>query len=344
MSSFNFNLTSNVASRAKEPEDVSVTMEIEEHNPRFMKAFKRFEPKVKDSTVYQLLKKCPRLYFYQAVLGRVPNQNNVVLDWGSTYHIFREHLEKAYGIGVHTTYNQPAGHEAFAIAAEKALKYWKLNGVDQQPDSKYAHMTTGRLVQSLKKAFEHWQAEKRDGRKVVVASEQIFNVKLDSGVRIGGRADQMLRWNGSLWGRDFKTTTKDSDFYVRLLEPNHQFTHYTLADSKLSGEFVQGQIIELLYNAKPTKSDPKGPLVIELPTSRTPQQLEQFEKELTVIDKTLQIYRETDVWPMHEASCPFCPFHSVCKKPTEAAQMAQLEQDYTLRPWDFSKIGDADAA
>lgn len=322
-----------------------VTMELEEHNPRFMKRFKRFEPKIKDSTAMQAWKTCPRMYFYQIVLGRISTEFVPPFPWGSSYHLFREVLEKTYGIGptMPPKFDEDKAQLAFVEAAMAGQEYWKAHGAEQAPGSKYEFMTLGRLLLTFKKAYEHWRAEKLTGQIVVIASEQPFKLQISDGSYIGGRADQMVRWNGVVWGRDFKTTTKDSDFFARSLEPNDQFTRYTLADTLLAGEFVQGQIVELMWNAKGTKSEPnKGPKVIQLTTRRTPEQLEEFEQEQVFNNRVMAMHRETDRWPMHEKACSFCPYHAVCKQPTEEAQMAKLEQDYTLRPWDYSRVGTID--
>lgn len=321
-----------------------VTMEVEDHpveKRRFMVKYPRFEPRVRDSTCIQAVKTCPRKYFFQIVLGRVPKEVPPYFAWGSAYHKFRERLENSYGFG-HArppVFDEERATNAFADASQVGLKYWKEYGREQLPDSKYAYMTTERLLRSFIHAYRHWTTEKKQGRIEVIAVEQSFNVQLADGSSTGGRADQLIRWNSKLWGRDFKTSSADSGFYSRRLEPSDQFTRYTVAEGKLVGEQIQGQFVELLYNAKPTKKDPKGPSIIELTTSRTPWQLQTFEHEQGTINQVLKVYRDNDTYPAHEPSCPFCPFHSVCTKPTENGMMAQLESYFDVRPWDFTKIG-----
>ena len=321
-----------------------VTMELEPHPKEkrmFMAKYERYEPRIRDSTAIQTEKTCPRKYFYQLVLGRVAKEDAPYFAWGSAYHTFRQVLEVAYGFGheAPARYDETKAADAFAEAAKQGLAYWKKHGRDQPVGSKYEFMTVERLLKSFIHAFKHWAREKMQGRIVVIAVEQAFIVQLADGSYTGGRADQIVRWNGKVWGRDFKTSSVDSTFYSRRLEPNDQFTRYTLAEGKLVGEQVQGLFIELLYNAKPSKKDPHGPSIIELTTSRTRWQLDQFERDMSMVNKRLAMYREEDNYPMSESNCPFCPFHSVCTKPTEGAMMAQLETHFTVRPWDFTKIG-----
>lgn len=350
MSKFSFNpgaitVRRDAPPKEREVEVLEVTMELEEHPlVSFMKRFKRYEPKIKDSHAIKILKTCPRKYFYEIVLGFVSTEKEIVFIWGLAYHKFREVLELTYGIGPDAppSYDSTKAMDAMLAATNAGLSFWRKHGWDQEVGTKFGFMTAERLMLSFKKAFIHWTLEKQRKQIEVIAVEQAFNVQLRDGSRTSGRFDQLVRWNGGLWDRDFKTTTKESAWYARQLEPNDQFTRYPLGMSKLAGEPIQGVLVELLFNNNPTKTDTKGPTIIELTTSRTEGQLEQFEKEQEVWNRTLAIYRETDVWPMSEASCPFCQFHSVCTRSTEAAQMAQLEEHFNIRPWDNTKIGVTD--
>ncbi len=321
---------------------IEVTMELEEHpNKRFMAKYDRYEPKIKDSHAIQQVKVCPRKYFLQIVLAFQSKEKPPYFEWGTAYHKFRETLEREYGFGHNKpkVYDPDKARESFTVATNVGVNYWRKNGRDQDVNSKYGYMTTNRLMQSFVAAFKHWETEKKQGRIEVIAIEQAFNVKLEDGSYTSGRADQIIRWNGKAWGRDFKTSSQDREFFSRRLEPNDQFTRYTVAEGKLTGEIVQGQFIEVLYNAKSTKNKENGPEVYTLTTSRTAYQLAQFEKEQATINDVLEVYRKNDVWPQHESSCPFCPFHSVCTKPTEAGMMAQLEAHFDIRPWDNTKVG-----
>jgi len=330
------------------PDGLGVTMELEDHPVRiFMPKYNRYEPKIRDSTSIKSWKTCQRKYFYEIVLGFSSRETPPYFAWGSAYHKFREVLEVAYGFGhgKPEKFDDTKAAEAYVAATQAGLAYWKKHGREQpqDPKNKYAFMTTERLLKSFIEAFKHWSLEKKQGRIEVIAVEQAFNVQLSDGSSTSGRADQIVRWNGRLWGRDWKTTSKDTAFYTRQLEPNDQFTRYTLAEGKLSGEQIQGQFVEVLYNANATKNDTKGPKIIEFTTSRTPQQLAIFEREQIFINKQLELNRMYDIWPMHEPACPFCPFHSVCSRPTEAGMMAQLEQHFKIAPWDNTRVDERNA-
>lgn len=284
---------------------------------RFMTKYERYEPAVRDHTSLITAKTCKRKYFLKIVLGFRPKQTPSYFAFGSAYHKFREVLEKTSKV-------------EDAISA--AITYWSKHGTEPQVGTRWEFLTGGRLLASCKAAFTHWQKERAAGQMKVIAVEQFFQVTLSDGKTvIGGRADQILRWNGKLWGRDFKTSSKMGKFYDRTLEPNNQFMLYTVAESKLSGERVLGQLVEVMYN-----TDKEGPKVVPLMTSRTEDQTNEWEQDIIFYERLLAMCREADRYPMEESQCPFCEFHSVCKAPSEGAMMGQLESNFHQVAWDYS--------
>ncbi len=323
---------------------IEVTMEIYRNVKRqFMQEFDRYEPVILDHTATIAAKQCLRKYFYQIVLGRVPKEDAIYFAWGSAYHTYREWLSRSYGVGDDTpkVFDEKKAMEAHTIAVNKGLDYWKSRGRDQDTESKFSWMTAARLLMSFNKAFMHWMAERKNGKIIVIATEQPFNIQLPDGSWRSGTADEIVRWNGQVWGRDFKTTSKDTAFYQRNLSPNEQFTGYTYSEGKLAGTDCQGQIVELLYNSKTLKSKgEQGPEIVSLIASRTKWQLEQWEQDTMFWKKVIDMSREADIYPMTEVSCSFCPYHQVCTSNNEAAMMNQLKSEYVVRPWDNTKIRD----
>lgn len=306
----------------------------------FMAKFDRFEPAIRDHSALITAKTCLRKYFYQYVLARNSKESSLYLAWGSAYHKFREKLEIEYGFGLNVpkTFDKEKAVTAFQVAQKAGMDVWRTHGSTPPVGSKLDFMTPERLLKSFTVAFQHWVKEKQLGRIEVIAVEQPFNIAYANGKRTSGRADQIVRWNGKVYGRDFKTTTKDLKFYERTLEPNDQFTRYTWAEGKLVGETVFGMFVEVLFNSRPTKSDQKGPTITSFVTQRTQQQLDQWEKEQMHWEKILDLCRDEDIYPMQEVSCQFCPYHSVCTQASEGAMMAQLEMHYVVRPWNNADI------
>jgi hypothetical protein len=282
----------------------------------------RHEPIIVDSTSMMTFKTCPRKYFYRIILGYVPKGTAPYFAYGSAYHVFRDVLE--------TTYKSNKDYKkCFEAAFLAALTYWQKHGEEPVVGTRWDFLTQGRLVKTCQVAYEHWKKEKEQNKIIVIANEQPFVIAMPDGTLIAGRFDQIIRWNGKPWGRDFKTSSKMGAYYQRTLEPNDQFTRYTYAQGKLTGEYVQGQVVEVMYNTKSA-----GPKIEQFTTSRSRDQLETWEEEHEFWVSLLKICRDTDNYPMNEKSCSFCEYHSVCKQPSESSMMYQLDNYYNVKPWD----------
>lgn len=322
-------------------------METREHPKpyRFMPELERMEPLILDHTAIITAKRCLRAYFFQIVCGGVPRGDSPqYFVFGGAYHEFRRVLELEYK-------KDPNG-EFFKTALIKALIYYttitsgaklengKLVGgkrdaagslisVDPPVGSKWDFLTKERLIKSCKAGYDHFIKEKQNGKIQVLATEQAFNVQIVDGEHTSGRFDQIIRHNGKVWGRDFKTSSKEGPFYARGLDPNDQFTRYTYAEQKLAGEKVRGQFIEVLYNSKK-----EGPRITTYLSERTQWQLDDWEADEIFMRETINRAREQDRWPKQEHNCGFCQFHSVCKMGSPGSQVAKFKQEFTQRAWD----------
>jgi len=294
---------------------------VEHPNKKFMAEFDRYEPAIQDHTAMSVLKTCKRKYFLRIVLGRVfpKSQYQTVFDFGSAYHKFRELLEtKGY-------------QEAIGYILNVKL-------TPAEPNSKFAYLDNIRLLKSCQAAYDHWKKEKELNRIKVIAVEQPFNVQLPDGTFIGGRADQIVEWNGKLWGRDFKTTSKELSWFQRGLDPNDQATRYIYGESKLHGQQIEGIIFEAIYNTKTV-----GPKIYSALITKNKWQLDQWEREQVFNNRVLKTIREEDIWPMDDGyQCQFCDYAFVCRKSSEAAMVHELKSNYKLSPWDHSKVEQED--
>lgn len=294
-------------------------MKFIEHNKDKIKLFpslSRHEPFFQDSTARKVLFSCRRKYFYRVVLGRIPfaNNNQLILDWGTAYHKFRELLElKGY-------------KEAMMFAM--GIKFPTVD-----PKSKFAFLDNLRFMKTVQTAYEYQQNEKRLGKIEVIAVEQPFNIEIEPGYFIGGRADQIVKWNNRLWGRDFKTTTKDEGTFSKEIDPNDQATGYIYGESAVHGQKIQGIMFEAMYNAKTIVAKMYTKLV-----TRFPYQIETWLSELKLNNRLLKIYREEDTWPMdaEPSKCAWCEYHKVCKLSNPMTMENVLRTEYQLKPWDYT--------
>lgn len=307
-------------------------MDIFVHNKRFMEKFDRFEPILQDHTAMNIFKTCDRKYFYRIVLGRVPykDPNQTVLDFGSAGHKFYETLELAY---------QKCGNvnTAFGEALKVALAY----PIAPPTIRKWEYLDQKKLAETLMSCFEHWKKEKSLGRFEVLGVEQPLNVGLPDGSITSGRMDQLVKWNGTLWIRDFKFTSKDKEAFQKGTDPNDQATRYIYMGSKLHGRNLEGIIFQCIINEPEgytEKAKAKPTRIESIISQRTSKQLDQWEVEQVHVNRQLALDRELDIWPMKEHNCAWCPYANVCRRPNEGSQMAALEQGFKLSPWDHTKV------
>ena len=298
---------------------------------RHFPQLKRYEPVIEDSSAMMTYKTCPRLYLLRIILGFVPKENPPYFAFGTAYHKFREVLEITHKAGGDDT-------EAMKAAMIAGLHSYQKSGVVVKIGTRFDFLTPERLLQSFKVTWDWWRKEKEDKRLIVVETEQPIMTQGPDGKWVAGRADQMVRWNGEPWGRDFKTSSKMGDFYKRTLEPNDQFTRYTYIESVLNGAevdlsnkkgIIKGQLVEVLYNTKN-----EGPKIIPFQTTRTLEQLQEWMKDRMFWAEMIDKSRLTDNYPMNEKSCAFCKMHSVCTKTSESAQLYELKSHFKIEPWD----------
>jgi hypothetical protein len=147
-----------------------------------------------------------------------------------------------------------------------------------------------------------------------------------------------------LWIRDWKTTSVDKkEYFEQTLNPADQTNRYHFGGRKLhnsDGSFG-GLMYECIRIPKAEKDKDKIPKKPEIFTSiQTRQSVERdrWLKDQLYWNAKLRESRETDHWAQSEHSCGFCPFASVCRRPSEVTQMAKLESDFVKKPWDFNNV------
>lgn len=311
-----------------------MTKYVDQSNKRFLPTLPRFEPIVQDHTAMSTLDECDRKYFYRIVLGRSPQKSNtqVCLDAGTIYHKFREVLELTWK-------ESKSFDKAFGEAIKSALNLQ----LDIPPaGSKYEYINREFIIKCFGLAFERFKNEKANGKIEVIATEQPFNIRMPDGLFIGGRADEIIKWGGSIWGRDFKFSSKNEEMWKRLVNPNEQATRYIVGETGITGQRVEGIIFEVLHHEKGIKKENNVPRIrIESHlATRTDYELKEWELERSHINKQLELNREFDIWPKRDFknNCAWCDYALVCRQPSQELMTAKLLENYRLTPWDFEHI------
>jgi hypothetical protein len=268
------------------------------------------------------------------VLGFTEKETPPYFVLGSSYHKYREVFELTWKSQEALPF-QDKFELSHVLARNEADKIWekKAKGKPLALHTKWDWITKDRMFKSLDVVKSWLHTEKKSGNIIVLMTEQPFIVEIEKGIFYGGRADQVVKWNNRLWGRDFKTSSKEGQYFKRLLKPSNQFIGYTIAEELLHGNSVDGQLVEVLYN---TKS--QSPKVTPYPNSFNVWEKGLWRKELVDWSGRINESREKDSYPAAEVHCPFCPFHMVCSSTSENAMMATLESRYKVEPWDHQNI------
>jgi hypothetical protein len=180
--------------------------------------------------------------------------------------------------------------------------------------------------------------EEKDKRIIeVLAIEQPFSLRFPDGNDVGGRWDQLVKWNGRIWLRDWKTTSKQLNYWKKGIEPNDQATRYIYATSCLQygqdshgypNKLIDGVLFTVIYNAKTVENT-----IETVPSSRNMFQIKKWVDDQLMLHKHMDMCREADVWPQNEANCGWCDFQIVCNASSEASMIDLLKSQYVSKPW-----------
>jgi hypothetical protein len=284
-----------------------------------------------DTSVLQTWQRCPRKAYLQYWLNRSPGGKNYSIGFGLAYHTFREELEKLWmGSGE----DWGVLGELYEAALALALDGWE----DPPIEHSKMFLTRQRLTDSCVQGFELFCAEKRNKVFNVLEVEQGFQLPLPSGRIFGGRFDQILEWNGQLWVRDFKTTSRMGASYARMFDPNDQMTCYTWAASQLSGRKVQGVIIQVIYNTKH-----KGPEHHQFISARSEAQIEEWKDNVEREAQIIEQHTAEGYFPMRTTGCNDfggCYYRDCCGMSSWKMRDAWLNAKTVESHWDFMNPDD----
>ena len=279
-----------------------------------------------DTSVLQTWQRCPRKAYLQYWLNRSPGGKNYSIGFGLAYHTFREELEKAW-MGVEGDFDEAS--TCYKIALAIATDGWE----DPPLEHSKRFLTRQRLLESCQQGLELWLAEKRNKIFNVLEVEQGFQLPFPSGRVFGGRFDQILEWNGQLWVRDFKTTSRMGKSYPRQFDPNDQMTCYTWAASQLSGRPVQGVIIQVIYNTLN-----KGPEHHQFISTRSDAHIAEWQKNVEREGAVLEAHSAENYFPMRTSACNDfngCYYRDCCGLSSWKMRDAWLEAHTVESHWDF---------
>lgn len=257
-----------------------------------------------DSTSLGELKLCPRRYQLRILEGWSPRSQSVHLTFGIAFHSALEHFDHALGRG-----EDRAG--ALRAAIRQALKItW-----DQKlkrpwmSDDKYKNRAT--LIRTIVWYFEHYNLLHDDdsiktvrlanGKPAVELSFRLalpYNSPADGPYLLCGHLDKVGELSGGLYVVDRKTTKHTlSPDYFRQYSPDNQFSTYIFAGQSVLERPIAGLIVDAAQVLV------EGSRYQREPVSRTPDEINEWLKDLGFWLKQAEFYASQNHWPMNDKAC-----------------------------------------
>jgi len=273
-----------------------------------------------DSTKIRCFKTCPRKFFYNYVLHWRPDAPNIHLEFGTAWHLAKEHLFNHGWTDAHV-------EEAYAIFLSHYRKFFsEQDDLNLQPkDAGNAHKALKEYVKEYRYANEKF---------TVIGSEVAGRVKLSEDFDMSVKIDLVLADEfGKKWILDHKTSGRDSPTYDEAYYLSDQMFGYTNAlFSMFPHEEVKGAYVDISVLRK------TGNLHKRLPLVRNFKQMQEWHSTILYWAGLLRVeYQQLSneieddafnaeylsAFPKNTESCTMygrCPYMSLClqcKNPVE---------------------------
>jgi|SRR5215475_912458 len=307
-----------------------------------------------DSTSLGWAKTCPRLYYYNMLCGYRPKDESVHLRFGIEYHTALEEYDYFRAAGAD---HDEAEHLAVADLVERLKDYKDPDGEYAKPSEKVK--TKENLLRTVIWYLEEFKNDaaqtyiKTDGKPAV---EQSFRFELDFGPQatpetrhstnkgivadqpyiLCGHLDRIVNYNDGLFIMDRKTTTQTpGPYYFKKYDPDNQMTLYAYAGQVVLRSQITGVLIDVAQVAV------NGSKFVRGVSYRSPDQIEEWVRDLHVHLRTFERYAVEGYWPQNDTACDKfggCRFRGICSKSPSSRQMF-LDNDFTQEePWNPLKV------
>lgn len=307
-----------------------------------------------DSTSLGWFKECPRLYYYQMILGWSAKSKGIHLKFGGLYAAALERYAHAKAGG--------ASHDE---ATDKMVE-WAL---EASGDRTVCPSCNGAPDEALpcgtcndaKVVFHPWESNDPFKNRYTLIRSLVWNVddRLATPFRtyilangkpavelsfnfeafqiqgqtfsLAGHMDEVVQTPDELlYVRDDKTTKGQlSDQYFRQYSPNNQMSLYSIAgkvvlERPVAGVLVRAAQIQAGFTRFVTR-----------PVTRPQPVLDEWMRDTEQWLKLAMVYADSNHYPMNDKSCGNyggCPFQRVCAVSPQHRQ-SWLEADFIQRRW-----------
>ena len=294
-------------------------------------------PGVVDASMLSTLKACPRKFYYEYILRRIPFEQSIHLVAGGAFAAGLEAARISF-----FQYKEDT-ETALARGIIKIIEKWEGEPLPENTPKTLPRMC-GALIYYFNQygfATDHIQPIMLDGKPSVEFSfalsifGELKNPSTGEEIIYAGRFDMLGEYNKTPFVVDEKTTSSLGASWSAQWKHRSQFTGYCWA-AREYGYNVAGAIIRGVSILK-TKYDTK-----EAITYRPKEYIDRWQESTTFHLRQAFLFYEQNYWPYNfDSSCSSygaCPYSDLCSLP-EAIQEEEL-QYYHFNSW--SPLGEID--
>ena len=269
---------------------------------------------------FKTLQECPRRYYYENVLRRVPAKTAVELTFGKLFHDGIEIFTRAYYSG-----------KDFDSAVSEMLETLMITS-QVLPDDKNRNRPN--LIRSL--VWFALEMQDNQAKPIIIngelAIEVPYSIPLGSSRETGedfmleGYFDSIVDIGDIRAIKEYKTTTRGlDDNYFDSFSPNTQITCYAYAamiafNPGITQVYLHAAHVGVGFTAFATRL-----------ISRNAALLHEFAKDLDYYLQQAEHFAVQQYWPKNESACFRCNFKEVCRTTPSVREGILLER-YVPKP------------
>lgn len=291
---------------------------------------------IHDSTKLRSFATCPRLYFFEYILGWKPDVKNIHLGFGGSWHIAQEHLL----LNNYSPESVQAAHDLFCAAY---IEDFGEDSEERHAPKNMANALSALIEYSVKYISEDAGSEVviMDG---VPLTEVAGAVLIDNDKELHFKLDSVMRDQRGIYCREHKTGSKDSDDWRAQWTLDIQPSIYThVLKCMFPNEYVWGIEINGAIFRK------KGNFLLRIPVQKTDEVMQTFMWNIIDLMETLRweferlaaCKKEHAVmfcFPQRTISCTrfyrVCDFHPYCHAWQNPLQRTDPPPGYVVSHWD----------
>lgn len=289
-----------------------------------------------DSTSLGALKRCPRYYYYNIIMGYVGRGESVHLRFGSEYNnaLVTFHKLRAQGQDYETATLGAVRYALEHTWDEVLGRPW----TSDEPTKNRA--TLVRTVIWYLDRFKDDTLQTQVFASGEPAVELPFRIHIDQDSSLTGESYILCGYldrfvdsesTGTHWITDWKTSkyALDEKYFARYT-PDNQVSQYDFAGAVMGAKTISGVIIDAVQLGVTFSRFQRAQI------TRTPAQREEWLKDSLHYIRDNERYVEQNYWPMNDTSCEKyggCPYRVICSATPEIRQK-HLDALFYKRQWD----------